>query len=689
MDATAAFFMDNIVYVYFFYGLAFVGLGLVVLLESGRATEFRFARALLPLALFGFLHGAHEWFEMFQIFAAHRGAAINGVQVELLGIVLLVASLLCLLDFGMRLLPDAEVWPRAAAWQVLGMGLVWLAGVALINLRFRPSLTDLLVASDVLARYTLAIPGSLFAGLALLRERRDFHARGMSQYGRALLWAALGFFVYGLVGQLFTRPSFLAPSHIINTAFFLRAFGIPIQLLRGLAAGAIAISLGSALRAFEFESRLRLAQANSGRLEAQAAALEAQQRRADEVEALNVELSATARELSSLLEMSRILTSTMDLHRLVHDALQQVVHSVKRGCCAVLMLRRPDGGFEVAGEYRRPEAPIPVTLPPLTEVATQAANLDQRIVAGLDGVVVPAPPVGLQGRTYRTLGVPLQAKGQVFGGMSLSSIREEEPLGEDELNLLNAFARQLATVVESTRLYQMVQEREARLEDLVRQLVTAQEGERQRISRELHDETGQKLSALGMGLAAVTRQLADNNVTGAGAIIKDLRNLNDQAITELRNIMADLRPAQLDDLGLVPALRWFVSQYSARHEDLVVHLSADRLPVRLPAQHETVLFRAAQEALTNVARHAQATRVLISLHQEADRVCLEVVDDGIGFDASAPPRHAPGSGLGLMGMQERTALVDGECQVHSQPGRGTRLVVQVPMLHESTPREAP
>ena len=387
MDAISAFFMQNIVYVYFFYGLAFFALGLVVLLESGRTSEFRFARALRPLAAFALLHGAHEWFEMFQIFAAHQAGYAAGMVEEWIRIISLVASFLLLLAFGTRLLPGVEKNGRTGWAQVAAMGGLWLAAIGLIYWRQRPTVPDLLVAADVLARYSLAIPGSMLAAWALLRERRDFHARGMSRYGQSLLWAALAFVIYGVVGQLFTRPSLIFPSQIINTAFFLRTFGIPVQLLRGLAALAIAVTLGNALRAFELEGRLRLARANKARIEAQAAALDAQARRADEVEALNVQLQATTRELAAMVEMSRILTSTMDRRRLLSDALYQIVHSVAQACCSIIFLKRPDGGLELAGEYKRPDAPAPLTLPPLTEVAAEALAANRLIGAGLDGVV--------------------------------------------------------------------------------------------------------------------------------------------------------------------------------------------------------------------------------------------------------------------------------------------------------------
>lgn len=680
MDAISAFFMQNIVYVYFFYGLAFFALGLVVLLESGRTSEFRFARALRPLAAFGLLHGAHEWFEMFQIFAAHQAGYSAGMVEEWIRIISLVASFLLLLAFGTRLLPDAEKDAGASWWQVAAMGGLWLGALGVIYWRERPHISDLLVAADVLARYSLAIPGSVLAAWALLRERRDFHARGMSRYGQSLLWAALAFFVYGVVGQLFTRPSLVFPSQTINTAFFLRTFGIPIQLLRGLAAAAITITLGNALRAFELEGRLRLARANKARIEAQAAALTAQQRRADEVEALNVELQATARELSALVALSRILTSTIDLDHILKDALYQIVHSFDRACCTIVMLVRPDAGLELAGEYRRPNAPQPVIPPPLTGVVVQAVTTGHTAVAGLDGQVLLLEEGSFAGgRTYRTFGLPLRTKERIFGGLALSSVRDEAPFGSDELSLLTAFAQQIAASVENAQLYQMVQEREEQLENLLRQLVNAQEGERQRIARELHDETGQKLTALAMGLAAVEAQLRGGAAQTAAGLVQNLREVSDQAITELRNIMADLRPAQLDDLGLVPALRWYVGQYQARHPDLHISLVPDRGLARLPSQFETVLFRAAQEALTNIARHAQARHVTVTLNQRNGSICLEVNDDGVGFDPGMPARHAPGSGLGLVGMRERVALVGGRCIIESQPGQGTRVVVELPV----------
>ncbi len=617
---------------------------------------------------------------MFQLFAVANADYKPGIETELIRLGSLVASFVFLLMFGTRLLPGAEERPRASAMQVAAMTGLWALAVVFVAWHYRPTTTQFFAAADVLARYSLAIPGALLAAWALLRERRDFHARGMSQYGGSLLWAGLAFAVYGVVGQVFVKASLIVPSQTLNTAFFIRTFGFPIQIVRAAAAAGIAFHLAKALRAFEAEGRIRLARANKARIEAQAAALDAQQRRADEVETLNRELQLTAGELAALVDMSRILSSTLNFAEISGDALKHVVHSFERGCCAVAFLRRPDGGYELLRAYRRPQAPMPAMPPPVTELSVRAADVSGPTAAGLDGRVVLLGPDSFDGgKAYRSLGVPLRVKEQTFGALALSSVREEEPLGENELRLLTAFAQQFATAIDNVRLYQVVQERETQLEDLVRKLVHAQEDERRRIARELHDDTGQKLTALGMGLAALETALVNDDPDRANALLRNLRSMSDQAISELRNIMANLRPAQLDDLGLVPAIRWYVKQYQAASPEIEVQLTIDKLAKRLPPEHETVLFRVTQEALTNIQRHANATRVALHLWQDGEAVGLRVEDNGVGFDPKQPPRHEPGSGLGLPGMRERVGLVDGRLDVDSAPGAGTCITVELPV----------
>lgn len=689
MTAISAFLTQSIVYVYFFYGLAFFSLGLVVLLESGRASEFRFARALLPLALFGFTHGAHEWFEMFQVIAAHTGGHTAGLVEEICGALLLTISFCCLLLFGARLLPDAEARPRAPYGQVAAMIAIWLAALLVVYVRRRPTLDEMIPAADVLSRYILGITGALLASWALLRERHDFHIRGMSNYGYGLLWAALAFFVYGVIGQIFVRPSIVAPSHVINTAFFVRLFGFPVQLLRGAAAVAIAVTLGNALRAFEAEGRLRLARANKARIEAQAAALETQERRTREVEGLNIQLRATTRELSALVEVSRTLSSTIELERVLHYALYQIANSFEGACCVAIFLRQKTGALELAHTYHHPQAAPGDPTPWLQAAARRAVNSGQAvgvdatdqvlIIAGLDAdedaAALPADAC------YRVLGTPLIAQSAMVGSLVMAA-QEGRAFVAADLKLLVAFGRQITTSIENARLYQELQERETRLAELFRQLVNAQEGERQRIARELHDETGQKLTALAMGLAAVEASLNSGDTAAAQPLARHLREVSDQAIIELRRIMSALRPALLDDLGLAPALRSLVQEFAVRHPETKIAFSAERLTERLPAQYETVLFRAAQEALNNIARHAHASQASVKFSVRSGMACLEISDNGVGFDPNAPVRHPAGNGLGLAGMQERVALIGGRSRVQSAPGQGTQVLVELPLATE-------
>ncbi len=669
------------IFVFFFYGLAFFAMGLAVFMESGRAASFRVSRALVPLALFGLIHGGHEWYEMFQLVAAGQGQFQPGLTEDWLRAGLLAISFLLLLDFGLRLLPDAEARPRAHWWLLAVFAGLWLVSIIGVAMLYSPTPMQLAAAADVLARYVLGIPGALLAGWVLLRERREFRARGMERYGRGLLWAALAFFVYGAVGQLFVRSSLVFPSGIINTGLFLQTVGVPVQVLRGTAAIVIAIGLTGALRAFEAANRQQLLQANAERL----AALEAQQRRADEVEALNVRLQATARELSALVEMSRILASTIERDQLLPTTLRQVVYSLDGVCCSRIYLQRPGDALILAGEFRRPEAPEPPVPPPLRAVATMANATGQPAAADLDGQVlllrdltVDTAAEGTH-RRLRVLGVPLQTKDERFGALVIASFLAETPLTAATVGLSNAFAQQIAAALENARLYEVVQMREGQLKALVHQLVNAQEHERQRIARELHDDTGQKLTALAMGLAAVETQLRVQDLARATDLLHHLRALNDQTVEDLRHVMANLRPAQLDDLGLVPAMRWYIQQYEARYPNLNVTLTVTRLARRLPAEVETVLFRIVQEALNNVARHAQAAQVTVSLDQVENQVSLKVCDDGVGFDPAQLPADESGRGLGLLGMRERAALVGGNCVIESQPGKGTCITASLPI----------
>jgi len=227
----------SLAYIYFFYGLAFFAMGLAVLLELGRTSELRFARSIPWLAAFGLIHGGHEWFEMFEV----MGHLPPGLPLGQIRLVLLVVSFTCLAAFGFGLSrPDNS--PRLTAmWRTLALVGVCLGG--LIVLRFRLSPSDWLVAAGVWARYSLGIVGAVITSWALISQGRVFADRGMARFGRDLAWAALAFALYGVVGQVFVTKSALPPSNIINSDLFLRLFGVPVQLFRGVMAAVVAITV--------------------------------------------------------------------------------------------------------------------------------------------------------------------------------------------------------------------------------------------------------------------------------------------------------------------------------------------------------------------------------------------------------------------------------------------------------------
>src|SRR3989454_9818999 len=208
------------------------------------------------------------------------------------------------------------------------------------------------------------------------------------------------------------------------------------------------------------------------------------------------------------------------------------------------------------------------------------------------------------------------------------------------------------------------------------QIINAQEQERQRIARELHDETSQVLTSLLISLAVLEESVETQE---ARERIADTRALAHSTLRAIRNLSIDLRPSALDDLGLLPALRWYVKEYQKKCS-IEVEFHATGFKERLPAEMETALYRIVQECLTNTAKHANANRVTITLKEETDRVYARITDDGEGFDYEALLR-TPGQerGLGLAGMNERAVLLDGTLNIHSTFERGTIIEVSIPL----------
>ncbi|HEY5901311.1 MAG TPA: sensor histidine kinase, partial [Anaerolineales bacterium] len=261
----------GIITIYFFYGLAFFSMGLLVAIEGGRSSEERVRKALRPLAGFGLVHAAHEWIEMFTFISAAGGHAV-APSLTILRLSTLAFSFLSLAAFGGFLLARDETAQRVSLLIPLGMEAVWVFG--LFTIRGEYPLASLTGVVDVWTRYSLAIPASILAALGLIAQQRAFRRVGLVRFGQDALWAAVAFAWYGLVGQLFTRAAALPPSNFLNEGLFLRLFGFPVQLLRAVLAGAASVYVIRFLHAFQVETEQKIADLQADRLK------ESQQREA-------------------------------------------------------------------------------------------------------------------------------------------------------------------------------------------------------------------------------------------------------------------------------------------------------------------------------------------------------------------------------------------------------------------------
>ena len=224
----------------------------------------------------------------------------------------------------------------------------------------------------------------------------------------------------------------------------------------------------------------------------------------------------------------------------------------------------------------------------------------------------------------------------------------------------------------------------AELQKLSARLVEAQEEERRRIARELHDEVGQLLSAVKVELALAQRRI--QGLSGSPAILEDAHALADTALHTVRDLSHLLHPAVLDDLGLAAALNSYTGEFGRRH-GIAIDFSCKAMEERLPPDVEAAAYRIVQEALTNVARHAKADSCSVHVERAAARLVLTIADDGAGFDVSEVDRQKP-RGLGLVGIRERAAQLHGTVTIESAPLAGTRLVVRLPTPLRESAQEA-
>ena len=271
------------------------------------------------------------------------------------------------------------------------------------------------------------------------------------------------------------------------------------------------------------------------------------------------------------------------------------------------------------------------------------------------------------------MGMPLVIRELVAGSLVLSLDAGSTWLTPRDLSLIRTIAGQLNLAVANAMLYREVQARDALRGELLHQIVSAQEQERQRVARDLHDGVGQMATALGMGLAAARDSVRIDPKLAERQLI-ELKSMSGQLVQELQGLIAGLRPSVLDNLGLVPALDGLVKEFEQRTQVKTefVLTGSER---RIMPDIETILFRIAQESFSNVTKHARASLVRILIDFGESAIGLRIQDNGCGFIPQDILGSDPKHQWGLLGIRERVALVGGTCDIVSWPGDGTTIQV--------------
>ena len=278
------------------------------------------------------------------------------------------------------------------------------------------------------------------------------------------------------------------------------------------------------------------------------------------------------------------------------------------------------------------------------------------------------------------ISVPLRAKDKVLGVINIASCRPHR-FTRNDMHLLHSVGDQLGVAIEQARLYERLRKARERLRRLARQNLVAEEEERRRIARELHDETSQTLSGLALQLQALVdkAEMSDNQDAEFIAGLKKVQSLTVQVHIEVSRLIADLRPSLLDTLGLVPAVR---QHAETRLQPLEINVSVETKGAerRFPSDVETALFRVVQGAIGNIVQHSKAKNATITLEYQPKEFLLNISDDGQGFDVSEiTDVEESGRGRGLFSMRERVGFLGGTSGVDSEIGVGTTVWARIPI----------
>jgi signal transduction histidine kinase/PAS domain-containing protein len=394
-------------------------------------------------------------------------------------------------------------------------------------------------------------------------------------------------------------------------------------------------------------------------------------------------------EQNVLMKISRELSQTLDLDRILEIATKEAAQALRVDRCAAALAFPEEGYAEIRSIYVKGDKSVthllgyklyPNNLPQAKEMFGKRKAIYISNIYHLSDKSF-AKEYFIKEGIKSVIFSPMVHGKKLVGFFVLSTMEDFKTFTKEEIKLAQTIADQVAVAIENARLLELVRKSSEDLKMLSAQLINVQEDERKKIAQELHDEIGQTLFAMKMNLEMTKKNLPANleKFEDMKNRLTDTENLLSQTIDQIRNLTTDLRPSMLDDFGLIPALNWYIDNFSKR-TNIKVYLKLKNFKPRLSSEVETTFYRIIQEALTNVAKHAQATEVSILLARENSNACLAVEDNGIGFDAKKAT--FPKDRLGIFSIKERVGLLNGEFEIRSKANRGTKLSIKIPLVEK-------
>ncbi|MFC1965733.1 GAF domain-containing sensor histidine kinase [Chloroflexota bacterium] len=403
--------------------------------------------------------------------------------------------------------------------------------------------------------------------------------------------------------------------------------------------------------------------------------LEMTQRMLGEKEKSQEEILKTNRELSILNHITYALNQSLDLEVIMQAVAETMLDTLEVQASWVRLSDRTSG---IPGAQANNGVPVEM-LDKLMETVSAITSGEEMAASACRSLALANDTDSCARPLCHFAITSLKSKGIMVGTAGVASMMQ--PFDQQSLQLLDAIGNQIVGAVERCRMYEEMQLARDVRGELLHTVISVQEEERKRIARELHDETGQALTALRLGLERLML-----GPTSSAEELKDqvsrCLSLCHQADEDIDRIILDLRPALLDDLGLVESIRFYTDMRLGT-EGVQVTVRVSGKERRLPGETESAVFRVMQESITNIVKHAHAKGVTVDLKFETDRLVVEIEDDGCGFEVSqlANPQN-PRHGLGLLGMRERMNIVGGILNIMSKPGIGTRIKAVVPIARE-------